>query len=328
MAKRKSIADSVIFKNVDSFFDVTDPTNADEKTICDIPISDLYPFQNHPFQVRDDDEKMLETMESIEKQGVIYPIIVRPREGQDGFEIVAGHRRTRACELLGLATVPAIIKKLDDEESTIVMVDSNIQREELLCSEKAFAYKMKLEAIKRTAGRPKNNCAQVGHNFNGKKSVELLADESSDSRNQIKRYIRLTHLIKELLDMADKKSLPFTTAVSLSYLTEKEQGLLLTKMKEVRKPSQVEAKKLKEESMATNGGLTNAFIEKLLLPDFSKMQAVEEGQAHKREMATNPLKGMLVKNNVLQKYFRDDVAEEEIEKILLRLLEQWHQAEE
>ncbi len=127
MAKRKSIADSVVFKNVDSYFDVTDPMLADEKTICDIPIGELYPFQNHPFVVKDDDDKMLETMESIKKQGVIYPIIVRPREGQDGFEIVAGHRRTRACELLGMATVPAIVKKLDDEESTIVMVDSNIE---------------------------------------------------------------------------------------------------------------------------------------------------------------------------------------------------------
>ncbi len=198
----------------------------------------------------------------------------------------------------------------------------------MLFSEKAFAYKMKLEAIKRTAGRPKNNCAQVGHNFNGKRSVELIADESSDSRNQIKRYIRLTYLIKELLDMADEKALPFTTAVALSYLTEKEQRLLLTKLKEIRKPSQVEAKKLKEESMATNGGLTSAFIEKLLLPDFAKMQASEQGQAKERETEMKPLRGMLAKNNVLKKYFRDDVAEEEIENTILRLLEKWHKTEE
>ncbi len=393
MAKRKSIAASVDFKNVDSYFDVTDPTLADEKTICNIPLCDLYPFKNHPFKVNDSDEKMIETMESIEKQGVLVPIIVRPRDGQDGYEIVAGHRRTRACELLGLEKIPAIIKKLDDEESTIVMVDSNIQREELLYSEKAFAYKMKLDAIKRTAGRPKNNYSQLGNNYATATSSEMMAIEIGESKNQIFRYIRLTYLIKELLDMTDEKVLPFTTAVELSYLTEQEQQLVLVKMEEIRKPSLIESKELKAQSQSSDGGLTAEMIERMLLPDFtqgkgneptediemeitelseedSEVEIIElpdlieseeihethineetEGEnetnyepiepvetifieddvnSHIENVAQNdvkakerPLKKMLRKYNVLTKYFKEDVEEEEIEETILRLLEQY-----
>lgn len=379
MAKRGSIANKVNLDISDDFFSMTDPRNADDKTICDILLCDLYPFKNHPFKVKDDDDKMIETIDSISKQGVLNPIIVRPIDGQDGFEIVAGHRRVRACELLGIEKIPSIIKKLDDEESTIVMVDSNIQREELLYSEKAFAYKMKLDAIKRTAGRPKNG-VQVGHKLRAR---EILAKDSSDSGVQIQRYIRLTYLINELLDMVDEKVLPFTTAVELSYLTDEEQYLVLVKMDEIRKPSLIESKEFKAQSLDTDGGLTAEMVESILLPDFSQgLQGTENTPEEDREVGVieyadlteteeihemdineetenesepnneliepvetffveddtevyaenvaqnevrtkeRPLKKMLRKYNVLTKYFKEDVQEEELEEIFIRLLEQ------
>lgn len=313
--------------DVNDFFNVTDPKNMNDKIVCDIPISELHAFSGHPFKVNDNDDKMLEMKESIEKQGVIYPIIVRPKEDNMGFEIIAGHRRTRACELLGIENIPALVKRLDDEESTILMVDSNIQREELLFSEKAFAYKMKLDAIKRRAGRPKDNCVQVEHNYEGKRSEQIVAEESGENRNQIRRYIRLTYLIKELLEMTDEKGLPFTTAVELSHLVESEQQLLLSRMLEIRKPSLAEAKKLKEESVATDGGLTSEFIEKLLMGEPGIPMSVKKiSKSELQEITTRPLKSALKKHAVLQKYFSEDVEEEEIRNTIFKLLEDWHQS--
>lgn len=325
----KNINTSNVGKLNDVLFAVTDPNNVDDKTILDVDISKLHTFENHPFKVKDDDEKMLETIDSIREQGVIYPIIIRPKNGVDGeFEIVAGHRRKRACELIGLETIPAIVKKISDEESTIIMVDSNIQREELLFSEKAFAYKMKLDAIKQQGKRTDLTCTQVGYKLENKKSITILADNSNDSRNQIQRYIRLTYLIKELLDMVDEKSLAFTTAVELSYINEHEQKLVFDKIAVICKPSLSEAKKFKEESTRTNGGLTAEFIEAVLLNNFNNSTTKENTEVEevvlehsKPQQYDKPLKSMLKKRKVLSRYFKDDVEEEEIEDLFIKLLE-------
>ena len=179
-----------------------------------IPLSELHPFPNHPFKVRDDDA-MSEMTESIMEYGILTPAIVRPRD-EGGYEIVAGHRRKHACELAGLDTLPAIVRELDSDMATILMVDSNIQREDVLPSEKAQAYKMKLEAIKRQGARTDRTCDQVGHKLSGKKSVEIIADESGESKTQVQRYIRLTALSPQLQQMVDDKEIAVTPAVELS----------------------------------------------------------------------------------------------------------------
>ena len=214
----KSSAKNIRLTSVDDLFS-TEESRADEQRekVQEIPLSELHPFPNHPFKVVDD-ERMLDTADSIREHGVLVPAIARPRV-DGGYELIAGHRRTRGCELAGLDTMPVIVRNLDDDTSTIIMVDSNIQRESLLPSERAFAYKMKLEAMKRQAGRPaKDNRDQVGHNFSpGRRSVDLLAENAPDSRNQIQRYIRLTELVPDLLDMVDAKKIAFNPAVELRY---------------------------------------------------------------------------------------------------------------
>lgn len=200
-----------------------------KEDVCEISLTDIHPFKDHPFKVLDDD-RMLDTVESIREYGVLVPVIVRPRK-EGGYEMISGHRRKRGSELAGMDKIPAIVRDLDDDAATIVMVDSNLQRETLLPSEKAFAYKMKMDAIKRSAGRPpQKNCGQVGHNFQGKRSIELLADNSPDSSKQIQRYIRLTELIQPILEMVDDKRLAFNTAVEISYLRKPEQECLLDAM--------------------------------------------------------------------------------------------------
>ena len=226
-----SVLRNVKLTSVDDLFS-TEASRADEKRekVQEIPLSDLYPFKDHPFKVVDDDDKMKETVESVQEHGVLVPAIARPRD-DGGFEIVAGHRRKRACELAGLKTMPVIVRNLDDVAATLMMVDSNIQRETLLPSERAFAYKMKLDAVRKKAGRPsKENRDQVGHNSSGKRSVDLLAENAPDSRNQIQRYIRLTELIPPLLDMVDAGKIAFNPAVELSYLKKDEQVMLLDAM--------------------------------------------------------------------------------------------------
>lgn len=298
--------------NVDSLFQSTDPnkTKAGE-LIKNISIENLQSFKNHPFKVKDDDKKMIEMLESIQMQGIINPIIVRAIDNSDKFEIIAGHRRTRACELLKIETIPAIIKVVDDDESTIIMVDSNIQREELLFSEKAFAYKMKLDALKRTAGRPKKNSMQVAQNLISKWSIEVVAEDVGTSKDQVRRYIRLTELINELLNMTDDRTLPFTTSVELSYLKKNEQKLVLKKIQELRKPSLVEAKKLKE--CSANGGVTEEFINGLLSSTDIKKSVSKD----------RPFKNMFVKNKIYDKYFSEDAEEEEIEKFIMEVLESY-----
>ena len=207
---------------------------AQEDKITLLPLSELHDFPNHPFKVRDD-EAMQETAESIRQYGVLVPAIVRPRE-DGGYEIIAGHRRRHGSELAGLSAMPCIVRQMDDDTATILMVDSNIQRENILPSERAQAYKMKLEAIRRKAGRPakgpenlsEENCDQVGHNFDGKRSVEIVADKAGESKSQVQRYIRLTELSPELQQMVDEKKIGMTPAVEISYLKPEEQQMLLT----------------------------------------------------------------------------------------------------
>ena len=194
-------------------------------TIKEIPLEELHPFPDHPFSVRDDD-MMQQTVESVREYGVLVPGIARPRE-DGGFEIVAGHRRKHACELAGLKTMPVIVRDIDQNTATIIMVDSNLQRENILPSEKAKAYKMKLEAIKRRAGRPSRNSVQVGQNFDGKTSREQIAENSPDSATQIQRYIRLTELEPELMQLVDEGKIGMTPAVEISYLKPDEQKILI-----------------------------------------------------------------------------------------------------
>ena len=287
----------------DDLFGSTDETVCSvdtAKTIQDIEISKLSTFANHPFKVLDD-EKMEETKESIAKYGVLVPIIARPKE--DGtFEIIAGHRRKRACELLELPTIPTIVRDLDDEESTIVMVDSNIQRENLLFSEKAYAYKMKLEAIKKQGKRTDLTSAQVVPKLTAR---EQVAKDAGVNRMEITRYIRLTELITDLLNMTDERKIAFNTAVELSYLSNEEQEMLLVKMEDLEViPSMAQATKLKKYS--AEGSLNEAVADAILSETSDKPVTVT------------------LKSEKLTRYFPKSYSKEQMEDIITDLLQKWH----
>lgn len=243
----KSSAKKVELASVDDLF-TTEESRADagREKVVEIPLSELHSFKGHPFKVKDDDA-MMETADSIRQYGVLVPAIARP-DPEGGYELVAGHRRHRASELAEKETMPVIVRDLDDDAATIIMVDSNLQRESLLPSERAFAYKMKLEAMKRQAGRPSKNSAQLGRNFEGKESREILAEQVGQSRNQISRYIRLTELIPELLNMVDEKKIALNPAYELSFLKKEEQTQLLDAMdSEQATPSLSQAQRLKDD---------------------------------------------------------------------------------
>lgn len=269
-----------------------------------IPLSELHPFHDHPFKVKDDEE-MANTVDSVKQYGVLVPAIARPMEG-GGYELVAGHRRHHASELAGLTEMPVIVRKLDDDAATIIMVDSNLQRETLLPSERAFAYKMKLEAMKRQAGRPSaENCDQVGHNLIGKRSVEILAENAPDSRNQIQRFIRLTALTPQLLDMVDTKKIAFNPAVELSYLKETEQHQLIDAMdSEQATPSLSQAQRLKKFSQ--EGKLT---------PDMMCAIMSEEKKPEQDKLTFT--------GDKLRKFFPKTYTPQQMEQTIFKLLEQW-----
>lgn len=268
--------------------------------VVKLPIGSLRDFSGHPYKVRDD-ESMRETAESVKAFGVLVPIIVRPYDG-GGYEIISGHRRKRACELAGIDAMPAIVRDLDDDAATIVMVDSNLQRENVLPSERAQAYKMKLEAMKRQAGRPsKENVSQVGTQ---KRSDQIMAEELGESRNQIQRYIRLTELAPELQEMVDNKKIAFTPAVELSYLSESEQQLLLDAMdSEQATPSLSQAQRLKQFSQ--RGELTA-----------EAMRAIMSEEKKEAEHIT-------IKGDTLRKYFPASYTPKRMEETIIKLLEQW-----
>lgn len=268
--------------------------------ISDLQLSVLQPFSRHPYKVRDD-EAMRDMVESVKQYGVLSPAIARPMP-DGGYELVSGHRRKRACELAGLDAMPVIVRELDDDAAAILVVDSNLQREDLLPSERAFAYKLKLDAMKRQTGRPsKENVSQVGTQ---KRSDQVMAEELGESRNQIQRYIRLTELIPPLLDMVDERKIAFNPAYELSFLTKDEQNLLLDAMySEQATPSLSQAQRLKQFSQ--RGEL-----------DAAVMRAIMSEEKKEVERVT-------LKSETLRKYFPASYTPKRMEETIIRLLEQW-----
>ena len=308
----KSSAKSINLTSLDDLFS-TEESRAEEscEKVVRIPLTELHPFPNHPFHVRDD-EAMQNTADSIREYGVLTPGIVRPRE-DGGYEIVAGHRRKHGSELAGLSDMPCIIREMDDDTATILMVDSNIQREDILPSERAQAYKMKLDAIRRKAGRPaKNaeiptagNCDQVGHNYDGKRSVQIVADEAGESKTQVQRYIRLTELQPELQQMVDDKKIAMTPAVELSYLKPEEQQMLLTAIdSEQATPSLSQAQRMKKLSQA--GKLNDDTMLDIMM---------EQKKPEKCDLTFS--------GDVLRKYFPRSYTPQRMQETIIKLLEAW-----
>lgn len=284
------------------------PSQEPGEHVQEIELSELYTFKNHPFHVVDDD-KMQEMAESVAQYGVLVPGIVRPRP-EGGYELIAGHRRKRACELAGLESMRVIVRDMDDDGAVLIMVDSNLQREKILPSEKAFAYKMKLDAMKRKAGRPsKNNPRPAGADMIGVRSDEQLAENSPDSARQIQRYIRLTHLVPELLSMVDNGKLSFRPAVELSYLPDQEQRLLVELLEDdVAPPTIEQAEKLREYCERTE-------LTKWLILDILNEQKV------------SPVK-VTLKSKHLHQYFPKDYTQQQMEEVILSLLEKWKNEQE
>ena len=275
-----------------------------QEKILEIPLTDLHPFINHPFQVTKNEE-LRELADSIKENGVVTPAIARPRP-EGGYELIAGHRRKAASELAGLATMPVVVRELDDEAATIVMVDSNQQRENLLPSEKAFSYKMKLEAIKRQGKRTDLTCGQVDHMLSGKKSRDLIADANSESARTVQRYIRLTNLIPAILKMVDEKRIAFNPAVELSYLPEEMQKKLLEIMEmQLSTPSLSQAQQMKQ--LSANGKLN----EKVMI------ELISEEKPNQQDK-------LKIKRDQIAKYFPKDYTAQQIEDTILKLLEDWH----
>ena len=281
---------------------------AQQERVQEIPLSELHPFKGHPFKVLDDDA-MQKTVESIAQFGVMTPAIARPRP-EGGYELIAGHRRHHASELAGKETMPVIVREMDDDAATILMVDSNLQRETLLPSERAFAYKMKLEAMNHQGERVDLTCSQLGNKSAGKKSSELLAEQVGQSKNQIFRYIRLTELIPELLDMVDEKKIAFNPAVELSYLKKEEQKDFLEAMDYAQAtPSLSQAQRLKKFSQEGKCSL-------------DAMCAIMS------EEKKSELDKVTIKNDVLRKYFPKSYTPKQMEDTIIKLLEQWQKKRE
>ena len=281
---------------------------AQQERVQEIPLSELHPFKGHPFKVLDDDA-MQKTVESITQFGVMTPAIARPRP-EGGYELIAGHRRHHASELAGKETMPVIVREMDDDAATILMVDSNLQRETILPSERAFAYKMKLEAMNHQGERVDLTCSQLGNKSAGKKSSELLAEQVGQSKNQIFRYIRLTELIPELLDMVDEKKIAFNPAVELSYLKKEEQKDFLEAMDYAQAtPSLSQAQRLKKFSQEGKCSL-------------DAMCAIMS------EEKKSELDKVTIKNDVLRKYFPKSYTPKQMEDTIIKLLEQWQKKRE
>ena len=295
---------NISLSSYDDIFE-TDASRAEAKQerIQSISILDLVPFENHPFKVVDD-EAMLRTTESIAQYGVLTPIIARPLE-DGGYEIISGHRRVHAAEAAGLDEVPVIVRDMTDDEATVLMVDSNLQRESILPSERAFAYKMKNEAMKRQAGRPSlENGGQVDHNSFGRKTVEILAESSGESAKQIQRFIRLTNLIPDLLEMVDQKQISFNPAVELSYLKPEEQEIFMEAMDLAQTaPSLSQAQRMKK--LSQEGGFT--------------LDAVREIMT---EVKKGDLERVTFRNETLRKYFPKSYSTQQMQDTIIKLLEQ------
>ena len=298
----KSSARNIELKSVDDLF-VTEESRADaqREKVQEIPLGELHPFRNHPFKVKDD-AAMQDTVDSVREYGVLVPAIARP-DPNGGYELIAGHRRHHASELAGKETMPVIIRDLDDDAATIIMVDSNLQREELLPSERAFAYKMKLEAIRHQGKRQELTSSQVGMKL---QALDIVGQQAGDSRNQVHRFIRLTELIPELLDMVDERKIAFNPAVELSYLKKEEQTLLLEAMdSEQATPSLSQAQRLKKFSQ-------------------QKMLSLDVMRAVMSEEKKTDLDRVTLKNETLRKYFPKSYTPKQMEDTIIKLLEGWY----
>ena len=297
---------NLALKGLDEMFS-TEESRQEQKReqVQQIPIEELFPFKEHPFKVLDD-EAMQRTVESVAQYGVLAPLIARPRP-EGGYEIISGHRRQHAAELAGLDTLPVIVREMTDDAAVILMVDSNLQREHILPSERAFAYKMKLEAIKNQGARSDSTSSQIGTKL---RADEKVAQDSGESRNQIQRFIRLTNLIPEVLDMVDEKKISFNPAVELSYLDEAQQRDFLQAMDETQNaPSLSQAQRMKK--LAQEGKLTYEAA-------FAIM-----GEAKKDE-----LDKVVIKNDTLKKYFPRSYTPRQMEDVIIKLLEQWQRRQQ
>ena len=299
---------NLALKGLDDLFSTEEKRQEEQREqVQQIPIDALHPFTNHPFKVLDD-EAMTRTVESIAQYGVLAPLIARPRPDGDGYEIISGHRRQYAAKLAGLDTLPVIVRQMSDDAAVILMVDSNLQREHILPSERALAYKMKLDAMRRTSGRPsKENSRQLVGNF---ETADVVGKESGESGRQVQRFIRLTNLIPELLDMVDEKKISFNPAVELSYLDESQQRDFLEAMEDTQNaPSLSQAQQLKK--MAQQG-------------DFSYEKAFDVmGQEKKSEKDT-----VTIKNETLRKYFPRSYTPKQMEEKIIQLLDAWQKKQQ
>ena len=300
---------NVSLKGADDIFSTEESRQEQQREqVQQIPIGELFPFKNHPFKVLDD-ESMQRTVESVEQYGVLSPLIARPRP-EGGYEIISGHRRQHAAQLAGLDALPVIVRQMDDDAAVLLMVDSNLQRENILPSERAFAYKMKLEAIKNQGARSDLTCGQFGHKLNGAKARDIVADESGDNARNVQRFIRLTNLIPELLDMVDEKKIAFNPAVELSYLDESQQRDFLEAMNDTQNaPSLSQAQRLKK--LAQEGHFSYDVA-------FAVM-----GEEKKDEMDK-----VVIKNDTLRKYFPRSYTPKQMEDTIIKLLEQWQRKQQ
>ena len=300
---------NVSLKGADDIFSTEESRQEQQREqVQQIPIGELFPFKNHPFKVLDD-ESMQRTVESVEQYGVLSPLIARPRP-EGGYEIISGHRRQHAAQLAGLDTLPVIVRQMDDDAAVLLMVDSNLQRENILPSERAFAYKMKLEALKNQGARSDLTCGQFGHKLNGAKARDIVADESGDNARNVQRFIRLTSLIPELLDMVDEKKIAFNPAVELSYLDESQQRDFLEAMNDTQNaPSLSQAQRLKK--LAQEGHFSYDVA-------FAVM-----GEEKKDE-----LDKVVIKNDTLRKYFPRSYTPKQMEDTIIKLLDQWQRKQQ
>ena len=294
---------NISLKSYDSIFQSEEQRNTEE--IKPVPISELKPFTEQPFKVKLD-EDMDALVESIKQCGVLTPVIARPHK-DGGYEILSGHRRVKACELAGITDIPVVVKNLDDDTATILLVDSNLQREHILPSEKAFAYQMKLEAMKRKAGRPsKENPRQIVGNL---ESADILGQDTGESGRQIQRYIRLTNLIDPILDMVDNNQIAMNAAVEISYLSSKEQAAVMQSIeKEETSPSIAQARKMRK--FHQDGNLSNAVIDSIMMEQKPETVKITLGE------------------DKLKKYFPKNYSKAKMEEIILKLLDKWRRQRE
>ena len=298
----KSSAKNIVLKSVDDIFQTEENrADAQRERVQEIPLDQLKPFKNHPFKVCDD-QRMLDTADSIREYGVLVPAIARP-DPNGGYELISGHRRKRGCEMAGLQTMPVIVRNMDDDVATIVMVDSNLQREELLPSERAFAYRMKLEALKHQGARTDRTSGQVVQK--SKLSVEIVAEQAGENYKQVQRFIRLTELIPELLDMVDERKLAFNPAVEVSYLKQDEQRMLLEAMDaEQTTPSLSQAQRLKKFSQ--EGKLTEEAMSAIM-----------------SEEKKSDMDKVTLRSDTLRRYFPKSYTPKQMEQTIIKLLDVW-----